>query len=161
MGANVLSLSDFEEYDFEIIAMHTVLPDYKLAFLLNGALCTGFKKLVPDIDYVIENHSAQFSAFEYHDSKGLVDWHLLGNKFKIKPIEGNSLGLFHREASFATTCVYLQPELKEADYLIKIEGGLLNSKRKEILHKINKIEGVITAYAVNNKELKHKEYLIF
>ncbi len=161
MPVNVLTLCDFEEHDFRVVAIHTVLQDYKLAYLLNRNLGFQFKKLAADLDFVIAENKAYFSAYEYHDAKRLIDWGLVRNKFKIKAREGNSLGLFHTEASFASTYVYLQPEIKEADFVLKIQGDIMGSKMREILQKINNTEGVITAYSVNNQQLNHKEYLIF
>lgn len=161
MSSNIIKLCEVEEYDFKVIALHTVLQDYKLAYLLNQELEFCFKKISPDLDFLIDGVNTYFSAFEYQDHKSLVDWHLIKNKFSVKTFEGNSLGLFHTEASFARTYVYLQPEIKEADFILKIEGDVLEKKIKEILQKINKIEGVITAYSVNSQKLNHKEYLIF
>ncbi len=161
MSSNILTLCEVEENDFQIIALHTVLKDYKLAYLLNQNLGFSLKRMIPDLDYVINKKNAFFSAFEYHDSKSLIDWHLVRNKFKIKSFEGNSLGLFHTEVSFASTYVYLQPEVKEADFIIKIEGDLLDKKVKQILQEINNTKGVITAYTVDTQKLNHKEYLIF
>lgn len=159
--SNILSLCGVEECDFEIIAIHTILPDYKLAFLLNCQLGYKFKRVSSDLDYIINNYVAYFSAFQYQDTKSLIDWCLITNKFKINSFKGNSLGLFHTEASFASTCVYLQPEIKEVDFILKIEGDVLDKTKREVLQKINKIEGVITAYSVDDKKLNHKEYLIF
>jgi len=159
--SNILSLCEVEECDFEVIALHTVLPDYKLAFLLNTKLGFNFNRVIPDLDYKIDGKEAFFSAFEYQDTKCLINWCLIGNKFIINATEGNSLGLFRSEATFASTCVYLQPEIKQVDFILKIGGDVLDKTKKEILQEINKIEGVITAYLVDSKKLKHKEYLIF
>lgn len=161
MAANYLDFCDFEEQDYQIIAIRTVQEDYKLAYLLNTDLSFEFKRIVPDLDYVIDGKKALFSSFKFEDSKKLIDWYLIGNKFKVKKTEGNSLGLFEREESFASSYVYLQPEIKEADFVLKIQGDFIASKLKNLLQKINKIKGVVTAYSVDTGKLNHKEYLIF
>ncbi|NIJ43990.1 hypothetical protein FHR24_000429 [Wenyingzhuangia heitensis] len=161
MAANFLTFCDFDEQDYQLIAVHTVLQDYKLAYLLNNDLGFHFKRTVPDLDYVIEGKKAFFSSFEYQDSKNLIDWYLIKNKFKVKAPKGNSLGLFHTEESFASSYVYLQPEVKEADFVIKVQGDILSTKLKHLLQQINKLNGVVTAYSVDTHKLNHKEYLIF
>ncbi|NJB81350.1 IPExxxVDY family protein [Wenyingzhuangia aestuarii] len=161
MAANCLTLCDFDEQDYQLIAVHTVLQDYKLAYLLNNDLGFHFQRIVPDLDYVIEGKKAFFSSFEYQDTKNLIDWYLINNKFKVKAPKGNSLGLFQTEESFASSYVYLQPEIKEADFVIKVQGDFLASKLKNLLQQINKLNGVVTAYSVDTYKLNHKEYLIF
>lgn len=161
MAANYLTFCELDEQDYQIIAVHTVLQDYKLAYLLNNELGFKFKRVVPDLDYVIEGKKAFFSSFEYEDSKNLIDWYLVKNKYKVKSFTKESLGLFQTEDTFTSSYVYLQPEVKEADFIVKVQGDFLASKLKILLQQINKIEGVVTAYAVDTVKLNHKEYLIF
>lgn len=161
MGANFLTFCELEEQDYQIIAIHTVLQDYKLAYLLNKELGSSFKRIVPDLDYVIKGKKAFFSSFEFEDSKNLIDWYLIKNKYKVKNFDEVSLGLFQTENSFTSSYVYLQPEIKEADFIVKIQGDFAASRVKNLLQLINKIEGVVTAYTVDTAKLNHKEYLIF
>ncbi len=161
MAANFLTLCNFEEPDYRIIGIHTTLEDYKLAYLLNHQINFNFTRIHPDPDYVIESKKAFFSVFEFQDAKNLIDWYLISNKFKVSPPKGNSLGLFKTEEAFASSYVYLQPEVKEADFLIKIQGDFLDSSLKILLQKVNQIKGVVTAYSVDTHKLNHKEYLIF
>ncbi|MDO6736593.1 IPExxxVDY family protein [Wenyingzhuangia sp. 2_MG-2023] len=161
MAANHLTLCDFEEQNYYIIAVHSVLQDFKLAYLLNSHLHFKFGRISPDLDYVIEGKKACFSAFEYQDKKNLIDWYLVRNKFEIQSLEVKSLGLFDTESSFSSTYVYLQSELKDADYILKAQGDFEELEIKQLLKKINQVEGVITSYTVDIKKLNHKEYLIF
>ena len=161
MTANYLTFCELDVQDYQIIAVHTVLQDYKLAYLLNNELGFKFKRIVPDLDYVIEGKKAFFSSFEYEDSKNLIDWYLVKNKYKVKSFTQESLGLFQIEDVFTSSYVYLQPEVKEADFIVKVQGDFLGSKLKILLQQINRIEGIVTAYAVDTVKLNHKEYLIF
>lgn len=161
MSAKFLTFCDLEEQDYQIIAVRTVLQDYKLAYLLNHDLGFNFSRIVPDLDYVIEEKNAFFSSFKYEDSKNLIDWYLVKNKYKVKNFESEDLGLFKTQDVFTSSYVYLQPEIKEADYIVKLQGDFLDVKFKDLLRKINKIEGIVTAYEVNTDKLNHKEYLIF
>ena len=161
MAANYLTFCELDEQDYQIIAVHTGLQDYKLAYLLNKDLRFNFKRVVPDLDYVIEGRKAFFSSFEFEDCKNLIYWYLVKNKYKERTPEEGALGLFKTEDSFTSSYVYLQPEVKEAEFIIKVQGEFLGSKLKDLIKKIIKIEGVVTAYAVDTVKLNHKEYLIF
>ncbi|MGY5355232.1 IPExxxVDY family protein [Wenyingzhuangia sp. IMCC45467] len=161
MAANYLTFCDLDEQDYQIIAVHTALQDYKVAYLLNNDLGFKLKRTVPDLDYVIEGKKAFFSSFEFEDSKNLIDWYLVKNKYKVKSFNKESLGLFQTEDSFTSSYVYLQPEVKEADFIVKVQGDFVASKLKNLIQQINKIEGIVTAYVVDTDKLNHKEYLIF
>jgi len=57
--------------------------------------------------------------------------------------------------------VFLLPEYKKADYLIKIENIDYGFDTDEIIEKILKIKNVTTAYSVDTTNLKSKNNLIF
>lgn len=57
--------------------------------------------------------------------------------------------------------VFLLPEYKKADYLIKIENIDYGFDADEIIDTILKIKNVTTAYSVDTTNLKSKNNLIF
>ena len=65
MTANYIPFCEFDEPDYQIIAIHTVLQGYKLAYNLNESLNSKFKKVVPTLDYVIEGKKAFFSSLVF------------------------------------------------------------------------------------------------
>ena len=161
MTANYIPFCEFDEEEEQIIAIHTVLEDYKLAYSLNNDLNFKFKKVVPNLDYIIEGEKAFFPSFKFEEPKNMMNWYLVKNKFKVEVLKKSSLGLFQTEATFTASYVYLQPEIKEADFILKIQGDFGVLQLKNLLEKINRIKGVVTAYAVDKLKLNHKEYLIF
>ncbi|WP_010136111.1 IPExxxVDY family protein [Ochrovirga pacifica] len=159
--AAVIKFCDWiEDECYEIVGIHTTLQDYKLAYRINQTLNLNLHRIFPDVDFEInENDKAYFSVFEYHQNKSLLDWYLIKNKFLIKAKK--SEGLFATEDSFVCSYVYLQPELKGVDFLLKIQGELTEQYLSSLLKKINTIEEVVTSYIVDKKTLNHKEHLIF
>ncbi|MGY6649362.1 IPExxxVDY family protein [Wenyingzhuangia sp. IMCC45574] len=162
MAKTIINFCEFEELDYEIVVIHSVLQDYKLAYKINQNLGFNLSRLASDLEFKSnENDNAFFSVFEFQESKSLIDWHLIKNKYKMELQEKKSEGLFSSETSFVSSYVYLQPELKDVDYLLKIQGDFDFETIEDAIRKINKIEGVITSYKIDKEKLNHKEHLIF
>lgn len=162
MKKSIINFCEFEEQDYELVAIHSVLQDYKVAYKFNDKLGFKFSRVTPDLDLKInENDKATFSVFEFQETKSFIAWHLVKNKFLTKCRKQNLEGLFSAESLYQSSCIYLQPELKEVDYLLKIEGDFDQEHIDETIKKIKKIEGVITCYSIEKEKLNHKEHLIF
>lgn len=162
MKKSILNFCEFEETEYEIIVIHSILQDYKLAYKINENLGFNLSRVTPDLEFKSnENDNAFFSVFKFEESKSLIDWHLIKNKFQIELQKEKTEGLFSAQGTFGSSYVYLQPELKDVDYLLKLEGGFDIEKIDDTIKKINKIEGVITSYSINKEKLNHKEHLIF
>lgn len=162
MKKGTIYICDFEEEDYELVAIYSVLQDYKLAYKINEKLGFNFSRMAPDLDLEInENDKAYFSAFVFHENKSFINWHLIKNKFQIQNKEVVLDGLFSSESLYKSSYVYLQPELKEVDYLLKIEGDFNQEIIEDTIKEINKIDGVITSRIVEKDKLNHKEHLIF
>jgi hypothetical protein len=56
---------------------------------------------------------------------------------------------------------YLVPELKKADFLIKISNENQQLDEKKILNSIQAIPQIITAYSADLNKIRSKEHLIF
>ncbi len=68
---------DFYESEYALIALHTSLEDYAIAYWLNKHLKTKFKRHNKDLDL---NTEATFSVFDWHDLSSDSYWTLLSNK---------------------------------------------------------------------------------
>lgn len=162
MKKSIINFCEFEEQDYELVAIHSVLRDYKMAYKMNDKLEFNLSRITPDLDLRInENDKASFSVFEFHETKSFIDWHLVKNKFLTESKDENLEGLFSTENLYQSSCICLQPELKEVDYLLKIEGDFDQQIIDETIKKIKEIEGVITCYSLEKEKLNHKEHLIF
>lgn len=159
MAQHKLEITDIEE-EFELIAIHTQLEDYKLAFYLNNVLLLKLYKSPEGISQKVGRNEFFFSRFHYEDEQLQQYWSLSENK---KTIVNTSVsaGLFAGLQVEHSKMYYLIPELKKADFVLKIEGCLLEEGLEQLVREIIKINNVQTAYAVPVTEIKSKNNLIF
>lgn len=159
MTIHKISLNDFECDDFILIAIHSVLDDYRLAYQLNKNLGVLFEKNNNSIPFQIKNNKVYFTRFTFETTENESIWELIQNQVKTEEktnaFENN---LFETE-TFTQKAILIQ-ELKKADYLLKIEeNNQINTEK--IVKKINKIEGVSTSFTVDISKIKSIQNLIF
>ena len=161
MAVLKLSLSDFDAIDYDLIAIHTSLEDYRLAYFLNQKLPILLSKSSDFIEFETTNGTALFSKFSYSDEDTEEEWNLIGNKNELIDKETeDSKNLFSDEQPKIATNLYFISEMKKVDYFLKIENSLLNLN--EIISQINAISQVSTAYIVEIETIKKsKNNLIF
>ena len=92
-----------------------------------------------------------------YDEKNDVVWTLIENKTTIINSNKQTTSLFEQ----VDITVFLLPEFKKADYLIKIENIDYGFDSESIIEKIQEIKNVTTAYAIDITNLKSKNNLIF
>lgn len=158
MTRHKILIDDFDECDpFVLIAIHSALEDYRLAFMLNYNLNLKLKRNKEDLDY----GKAKYSMFEWEDTSQLITWTLLSNICKIEEgIENNTSSLFSNEGSILKT-YNLIPEHKSSNYILKIMHQTDFLREKEIIDKLLSIQQIVTAYSVHTESLKSKTNLIF
>jgi hypothetical protein len=144
-----LILDDFSEDNFELIAVHTTLDLYRIAYFIN-------KTLKLRLHYKLNLDS--FDVFEYEDINTQEIWSLVANKGEVlvKKNKTDTINFGGKRTSLKT---YLIPEYKNVDCFLKVENCTQNSKN--ILSKIGKITQVITAFSIDANQLKSKNNLIF
>lgn len=153
-----LILSDTLEYDFSLIAIHCSLEDYRIAYFLNKYLGIQLQRKTKDIDFKKEGHEALFSLFTFEDKKNYRSYTLVGNRCRVEhPGLEDNASLFSTQERLKL--INLIPELKKTDFFLKLESD--TPTPKTILAQINQIPQVVTAYAVDVKQLKSKRNLIF
>jgi len=161
MAVQRFILDDFEEADYKLIAIHTNLELYRIAFLLNRELPILLSK---NKKKLVLNHPIQkleFNIYRFEDEQNEQFWSLIPNKEEIKLNTFNTTrNLFEIEENQSQTFYFL-PELKKVDYFIKIEGDFEKMNSSFLLSSINKIEQVTTAYWVTENLIKSKNNLIF
>lgn len=145
----------FEE-TFSLIGIHTVLEDYKLAYLLNKNLQTRFSKAKEELKFENEKNEACFSLYHYEETNCEYDWHLISNSVRIEKNNNSSELLLSSEIT-----TYLIPEKKKVDYFIKISGDINYNHVTKVIEKIKKIDQVVTAYKIDKNSLKSKDFLTF
>ena len=69
MAIHKLDLGEFDEIDYNLIAIHTALEDYRLAFFINQKLPIILGKSKDEVQINIKEGETKFSRFYYYDRK--------------------------------------------------------------------------------------------
>ena len=157
MAIHKIQINDFVSDDYELIAVHSSLDDYKLAYMLNKELGIQLSKNLAYVEIAIPEGKSAFSNYIFDDEKNDVVWTLIENKTTIINSNKQTTSLFEQ----VDITVFLLPEFKKADYLIKIENIDYGFDSESIIEKIQEIKNVTTAYTIDITNLKSKNNLIF
>lgn len=157
MAIHKIQINDFISTDYELIAIHTSIEDYRLAYLINEALGIQLSKNDLNIEIETKEGKSEFSHFIYDDEINDVVWNLIENKATLVPFETTTTGIFD---SIDVT-MYVVPEFKKADFILKIENIEGTFKMEDILFSISNTQQISMAYIINQVKLKSKNNLIF
>jgi hypothetical protein len=161
MAVHKLDLDEFDEIDYYLVAIHTTLEDYRLAYFINQNLPVNLSKSKEEILISIKEGDTQFSRFYFEDEDNFISWNLIQNKNEVVgQKEMINQDLFSNSSQQVATKVYLLPELKKVDYFLKIECDD-DLKIQEILKKLKTIKSLSTVYLVETETIKSKNNLIF
>jgi hypothetical protein len=152
MSIHKLSASDFES-DYTLIAIHSQSEPYKLAYEINLKLNTSLKKSSFDISF--KNKVSVFDLYKHESEIYNTKLYLISNKSIEKESQKKNKLLFN-DYSISS---FLIPELKKAEFLMKIEGGGFNID--SLILKLNKIDSVVSCYRASINNVKSKYNLIF
>jgi hypothetical protein len=162
MAIHKLNLGEFDEIDYHLIAIHTSLEDYRLAYFINQKVGLNLSKNKNEIQINIKEGETKFSGFFYDDKKNGVFWNLIQNKNEvIQQKKESSQTLFSNIKMEVSTKVYLLPEFKKVDYFLKIENLEDTMDLMQIQILLNTIENISTVYTVETNKIKSKNNLIF
>ena len=161
MPALKLLLDDVFDFDFTVIAIHCSLEEYRMAFLINKYAGLRLKSS-DDVDFFVKNDKYSFTAMRFDDQKNYQSYTLIANKYKLKyDKRAINSDLFTESESEHYKTLNLVPEVKNADYLLKIESDNGKIPTLALLAQLNQISQIITAYHVEVSSLKSKQNLIF
>lgn len=162
MAIHKVYIEEFEEDDFQIIAIHTSLEDYRLAYFLNRDLGIRLSKNQNDIQSQIKEGETSFARFTFEDKKNAIKWDLVQNKNEVEENDNNNpQGLFSESENPFTATAYLLPEYKKVDFFLKIENAENEIDVSEIVSKISTIDTVTMSYNIDKDKIKSKNNLIF
>ena len=162
MAIHKLDFDDFDEIDYHLIAIHTSLEDYRLAYFINQKLPINLGKSKNEIQINIKEGETSFSRFYYDDIESGISWNLIQNKNEvIQYNKVNNQNLFSDVAMEVSIKVFLLPEFKKVDYFLKIEHNedTINVSKTQLL--LNTINSISTVYIVDTNKIKSKNNLIF
>ena len=83
MAIHKLDLGEFDEIDYYLIAIHTSLEDYRLAFFINQKLPINLSKSKNEIQISIKEGETKFSRYYYYDTEKTLSWDLIQNKNEV------------------------------------------------------------------------------
>ena len=126
MAIHKLQIDDFITIDYELIAIHSTLEDYRLAYFMNRELSILLEKNQKDIEIRVKEGDSCFTRFIFDDEDHEITWNLIQNKGTVSS-QQNTASLFEETGLDITTSVFLIPELKKVDYFIKIENSRQNN----------------------------------
>lgn len=162
MAIHKLDFGEFDEIDYQLIAIHTSLEDYRIAYFINQKLSINLSKNENEIQINIKEGETKFSRFYYFDNEKGISWNLIQNKNEvIQQKKDNSQNLFSNVNMEVATKVYLLSEFKKVEYFLKIENMEETMNLEEILALLNTINNISTAYQVDINKIKAKNNLIF
>ncbi|MBP8158326.1 MAG: IPExxxVDY family protein [Flavobacterium sp.] len=161
MYVHKLHIAEFDEIDYQLIAIHSPLEDYRLAYYINQNLPINLKKSNCNIHISNKDGETQFTRFIFEDDKDIA-WNLVQNQNDATlSSENNNQGLFANSSNEFAPKIYLIPEFKKVDYFLKIENDEVAIDVSKIIKSIKKIDRVSTVYVVEAEKVKSKNNLIF
>lgn len=159
MPQNKRILNIIEEDSYQLIAVHSSLEAYQLAYLFNKYLGLSLKREKQDIDFKHKELLAVYPLYYFFDGNNESGYYLVSNKFKGNLENLQPSGALFQEGTTLTT--NLIPEYKKVDFFLKIQDETEKIDTKSIVRNLNNIPKIITAYSVDVETLKSKENLIF
>ena len=151
MTVHKINSSDLEN-DYTLIAIHSNVEAYKLAFEINLKLKTNLERFPFDITF--EGNNSIFELYKHVSETYNTILYLISNK-SYEKAKVDSPSLFNN----LSVSKYLIPELKKVEYLIKIEGG--GFKIESLIKKLNEIDLIVSCYSAKINNNKSKYNLIF
>ncbi|UFH36111.1 IPExxxVDY family protein [Flavobacterium acetivorans] len=162
MAIHKLDLGEFDEIDYHLIAIHTSLEDYRLAYFINQNLPINLSKSKDEIQINIKEGETNFSRFYYYDSENAISWNLIQNKNEVSQQKKDAdQNLFSDLTQGIATKVYLLPEFKKADFFLKIENTDNTIEVSKVKIILNTIDSISTVYTVDTNQIRSKNNLIF
>lgn len=162
MAIHRLLIDDFVTVDYGLIAIHSSLEDHRLAYFINRELSILLEKSPNDIWVTINEGESCFSRFIFEDPGNDSTWNLIQNRTRITSLQSNTTTSLFEDTDLAVeTSVFLMPELKTVDYVLKIEHMPASFETDKVVEKLLSINQIATAYSIDHKKLKSKNNLIF
>lgn len=161
MPAHRLILDDVFEQPFKLIAIHSSVEEYKLAFLLNKHLELRLARSPKDVDFQLKDFKILFALYTFEDVQKYCKYFLISNFSKGEPVSSFDANSLFRDEKLSFKKMYLLPEFKQVDFFLKIEEESAPLSEQLLLNKIKEIPQVSTAYGIDFHQIKSKENLIF
>lgn len=128
------------EEDFCLLGVVTDEPDYKLCWMINGALSMNFEKQEDLMLFHKKiNDEQEFSYFLYEDEEAMITFRIIKNR---------------------TDKGYYLEELKNLDYLIHIQGEISTLKISNFMLSIGGLQPVRMCVPCDLSRIKNHDRLL-
>jgi hypothetical protein len=136
------------DYDFFLFGISCSEKSYRLCFALNNKFNATFSKS-EDMEVWVSPLAGQeniyitqskFPVFTFRNEEMFTDYRIIVNK---------------------SDNAFLIPEFKQADYLLMVQGGMPQTEKNNILKKVKEVSFVQTAFDIDPKKIKSKDFFIF
>jgi hypothetical protein len=126
--------------DFCLLGMVADQPDYRLCLLINRTIGFDFRKQ-DDLSLYHKklDQDQEFSLFEYFDDESLLTYRVIGNRAENG---------------------YFLDELKNLDYLVHIQGEIMEEQITSFFRKTAAIPEVRMCVPVDLRRIRNKERLL-
>lgn len=161
MPAHKLVLDEVFEKPFRLLAIHSSIEEYKLAFLLNKHLELRLVRSRRDVDFQVGALQVLFALYSFEDLQKYRNYHLVSNIAKGEQVRREATNSLFGEEQVAFQKFYLLPEFKKVDFFLKIEEESNPVSEEQLLKQIKEIPQISTAYSIDFHQIKSKENLIF
>lgn len=146
--------TDFYEDSFDLIALHSNLEDYAMAYALNSSLKASFCRRRSDLD--ISTH-IRVPIFEWKDDINDRYWTFFRNN-NLREETISRSGLFSEEPAISKFTVVT--EYRDVDYFIKIEQDD-QIDTEALIKSLLAVPNIVMAYSIDTNKLKSKNNLIY
>lgn len=140
-------LDEIDEDDFSLIAVHSSCEAYRLAFLLNSKCQCRFTQTKKKKEGLLADYT--FESYEWINPIKGIEIRLFSNrylKFRGEVQKGGSLFDLPE-----TKELYLVQDLKDVDYIIKIDSGI---EDQVMIERMESIDQVSYRYLIDQSQLK-------
>lgn len=159
MAVRKIIFQEEEPLHYHLLAIHSVLTDYRLAFFLNKHLNIELKRAFEDLD--ISRQDGFYSFFQYEDEDNLLNWNLISNSSYTNVKNEIKESLLFKNTQVEIKKFKLMNELSQVDFFLKIEYHTDHININQIIKSINEIPNIISVYSLNINNIKNKENLNF
>lgn len=162
MAVLKLHLEEFDEVDYELIAIHSPLDDFRLAYFINQNLPIILSKNKDEVAVAVKEGDAFFSKYTFEEENTARKWCLIQNKNEINLTQKNTKqNLFLNSSDVISRKVYLISEHKKVDYFLKIENNCNELHVEKIVEQLKQIDRISAVYSLIPENIKSKNNLIF
>ncbi len=155
MSIKFHKLDFINDEKFFLIALHSNVEIFFLAYLLNKNLKTSFKKMKYNV--INNENNYLFERYQSVDKNKREKMDLFSNKSALKKNQTKDQVFSLFDSSYFKKFFFID-EFKDVDFFIKKDS--INNLDL-LIKKIKLIEEIESSYLVDEKLLKNKENLIF